>query len=123
MIPFLLYCWFFVDKYGTAYGGGGQSQMYIYHHEEDESTFKLVDTAKPQRPMHQKPRGRQMQVTYKIIVLQWNLSIPDTLGPQKTVLIVEVFLFHRFIYTHLYCNGTTTHCPHYRGVLISECPQ
>ena len=52
----------FLDKYGTAYGAGGQSQMYVYHHEEDESTFRLVDTSKPQRPMHQKPRGRQMQV-------------------------------------------------------------
>ena len=55
--------------------------------------------------------------------VQWNLSVPDTLGPQKTVLIIEVSLFHRFIYTHLYCNGTTTDCPYYRGVLISECPQ
>ena len=55
-----------------------------------------------------------------IITLQWNLSIPDTLGPQKTVLIIEVSLFHRFIYTHLYCNGSTTDCPYYRGVLIIE---
>ena len=30
-------------------------------------------------------------------IIQWNLSIPDTLGPQKTVLIIEVSLFHRFI--------------------------
>ena len=46
------------------------------------------------------------------------------LGTQNTVLIIEVSLFHRFIYTHLYCNGTTTDCPYYRGVLIiSECPQ
>ena len=29
-----------------------------------------------------------------------------------------VLIFHRFIYTHLYCNGTTTDCPYYRGVLI-----
>ena len=28
--------------------------------------------------------------------------------PKKTVLIIEVSLFHRFIYTHLYCNGTET---------------
>ena len=57
------------------------------------------------------------------LIIQWNLSILDTLGPQKTVLIIEVSLFHRVIYTHLYCNGTTTECPDYRGVLISECPQ
>ena len=54
---------------------------------------------------------------------QSNLSIQDTLGPKETALIIEVSLFHRFIYTHLYCNGTTTDCPYYRGVLISECPQ
>ena len=44
-------------------------------------------------------------------------------GPNKTVLIVEMSLFQRFIYTHLYCNKimTTTDCPYYRGVLISVC--
>ena len=42
------------------------------------------------------------------------------MGPQLTVLIIEVSLFHWFIYTHLYCNGTTTDCPYYRGVLIIE---
>ena len=30
--------------------------------------------------------------------------------------------FHRFINTHLYYNGSTSNCPDYRGVLISECP-
>ena len=30
--------------------------------------------------------------------IQSNLSIPDTLGPSKTVLIIEVSLFQRFIY-------------------------
>ena len=55
--------------------------------------------------------------------IQSNLSIPDTLGCSKTVLIIEVSLFQRFIYTHLYCSGTTVNCPYYRGVLISECPQ
>ena len=37
-----------------------------------------------------------------------------------TVLIIQVSLFQRYIYTHLYCNGTTTDCPYYRGVLISQ---
>lgn len=39
--------------------------MYIYHHEEDESTFQLVDSSRPQRTLHHKPRGRQMQVNLK----------------------------------------------------------
>ena len=40
-----------------------------------------------------------------------------------TVLIMEVSLFQRFINTHLYCIGTDTTCPDYRGVLTLECPQ
>ena len=40
-----------------------------------------------------------------------------------TVLIMKVSLFQRFINTHLYCIGTDTTCPDYRGVLILECPQ
>ena len=52
--------------------------------------------------------------------IQSNLSIPDT---YNTVLIMEVSLFQRFINTHLYCIGTDTTCPDYRGVLILECPQ
>ena len=56
-------------------------------------------------------------------LIQSNLSIPDTLGPNKTVLIIEVSLFQRFINTHYYCIGTDTTCPDYRGVLILDCPQ
>ena len=45
--------------------------------------------------------------------------IDIAMGPRLTVLIIEVSLFHRYIYTHdLYCNGTTTDCPYYR----SGCP-
>ena len=55
--------------------------------------------------------------------VQSNLSILDTFEPNNTVLIMEVSLFQRFINTHLYCIGTDTTCPDYRGVLILECPQ
>ena len=50
-------------------------------------------------------------------------SIQETYGPNNTVLSMEVSLFERFINTHLYCIGTDTTCPDYRGVLILECPQ
>ena len=49
--------------------------------------------------------------------VQSHLSIPDTLGPSKTVLISEV---HNHLYCS-HCSGTTVNCPHYRGVLISVC--
>ena len=66
-----------------VYGANGQSQMYVYHHEEDESTFQLVDTSRPQRPIHYKPKGRQMQVckrnaylyTYSLSLLSLALPI------------------------------------------------
>jgi translation initiation factor 3 subunit D len=48
---------FFVSgKYNSAFGGGGS--QYAYYHEEDESTFQLVDTQKVQKPVYQ--RGRRM---------------------------------------------------------------
>ncbi|XP_067935148.1 eukaryotic translation initiation factor 3 subunit D-like [Watersipora subatra] len=40
-------------KYSTAYGSG---QQYSYIHEEDESSFQLVDTSRNQRPMYQRNR-------------------------------------------------------------------
>ena len=48
------------DKYTGMYGLGGQT--YVYHHEEDESSFQLVDTARIQKPQHQKSRARYNQV-------------------------------------------------------------
>lgn len=43
----------FADKYASSFGTGNQ---YAYYHEEDETTFHLVDTARVQKPPHQ--RGR-----------------------------------------------------------------
>ena len=42
---------------------------------------------------------------YTVRCIQSNLSIPDTLGRSKTVLIIEVSLFQRFIYTHYIVVG------------------
>ena len=47
----------------------------------------------------------------------------NPVGHLGTFLIMEVSLFQRFINAHLYCIGTDTTCPDYRGVLILECPQ
>lgn len=53
----LKYC-FFVDKYASTFGTGNQ---YAYYHEEDETTFHLVDTARVQKPPHQRGRFRSMR--------------------------------------------------------------
>jgi translation initiation factor 3 subunit D len=46
------------DKYQSQFGGGSQ---YAYYHDEDESTFHLVDTTRVQKPPYQRGRFRQNQ--------------------------------------------------------------
>lgn len=43
------------DKYASAFGSGSQ---YAYYHDEDESTFHLVDTTRVQKPPYQRGRFR-----------------------------------------------------------------
>lgn len=43
------------DKYASQFGGGNQ---YAYYHDEDETTFHLVDTARVQKPPYQRGRFR-----------------------------------------------------------------
>jgi translation initiation factor 3 subunit D len=47
----------YTNKYTSQFGGAGSSQ-YAYYHEEDETTFHLVDTARIQKPPHQRGRFR-----------------------------------------------------------------
>lgn len=47
------------DKYLNQFGGGNQ---YAYYHEEDESSFHLVDTSRPQKPVYMRNRNRFNQV-------------------------------------------------------------
>ncbi|XP_077979592.1 eukaryotic translation initiation factor 3 subunit D-like isoform X2 [Glandiceps talaboti] len=48
----------YLGKYNSQFGSGTQ---YAYYHEEDESTFQLVDTAKIQKPLYQRNRFRMNQ--------------------------------------------------------------
>nr|ALS04678.1 hypothetical protein [Pseudodiaptomus poplesia] len=43
------------NKYQSQFAGG---QQYSYYHEEDESSFQLVDTARVTKPMYGRGRGR-----------------------------------------------------------------
>lgn len=54
------------DKYSSQFGGGSQ---YAYFHEEDETSFQLVDTAKTQKTAYQRNRMRFAQV--RQIVAEW----------------------------------------------------
>lgn len=47
--------WSSVDKYASQFGSGSQ---YAYYHDEDETTFHLVDTARVQKPPYQRGRFR-----------------------------------------------------------------
>jgi len=48
------------DKYTSQFGVGAGNQ-FAYFHDEDESSFHLVDTTKVQRPMYQRSRFRPNQ--------------------------------------------------------------
>lgn len=48
----------YTNKYQSQFGSGSQ---YAYYHEEDESTFHLVDTTRVQKPPYQRGRFRQNQ--------------------------------------------------------------
>uniref|UniRef100_A0A8C1LVD7 Eukaryotic translation initiation factor 3 subunit D n=1 Tax=Cyprinus carpio TaxID=7962 RepID=A0A8C1LVD7_CYPCA len=48
----------YTNKYSSQFGGGSQ---YAYFHEEDETSFQLVDTAKTQKTAYQKNRMRFAQ--------------------------------------------------------------
>ncbi len=52
---------FCLDKYSSQFGGGSQ---YAYFHEEDETSFQLVDTAKTQKTAYQRNRMRFAQVGF-----------------------------------------------------------
>ena len=43
-----------MNKYASQFGAGGT--QYAYYHDEDESSFHLVDSSRPFRPMY--GRGR-----------------------------------------------------------------
>ena len=58
-----------------------------------------------------------------VCFIQWNLSNPDTTGPEESVLIREVFLFQGLKSTQTWYLGRKNvscleRCPHFRGVLI-----
>jgi len=46
-----------INKYNSQFNNSLSSQ-YAYYHEEDESTFSLVDSSRVQKPIYQRGRGR-----------------------------------------------------------------
>ncbi|OQR79284.1 eukaryotic translation initiation factor 3 subunit D isoform 2 [Tropilaelaps mercedesae] len=47
-----------VNKYSSQFGG--QGSQYAYYHDEDDSSFQLVDTSKAHKPLHQRGRFSKM---------------------------------------------------------------
>ncbi len=60
------------DKYSSQFGGGSQ---YAYFHEEDETSFQLVDTAKTQKTAYQRNRMRFAQVPQTLWMTPLNVLI------------------------------------------------
>ncbi|EZA58205.1 hypothetical protein DMN91_011646 [Ooceraea biroi] len=48
----------FPNKYASQFGSGSQ---YAYYHDEDETTFHLVDTTRVQKPLYQRGRFRNQR--------------------------------------------------------------
>jgi len=69
LFDYVLYCWWpqfkrfglvWLDKYSSQFGG--VANPYSYYHDEDESSFQLVDTSRLQKPIYQRGRVRFNQV-------------------------------------------------------------
>ncbi|MFH4973501.1 hypothetical protein AB6A40_000210 [Gnathostoma spinigerum] len=61
------------DRYGNPYSTGVVGSQYDYVHDEDDATFQLVDTSKPQRSAMQRGgRMRQQQMFYRKLLLKEN---------------------------------------------------
>lgn len=56
--PLTIFFYYCLDKYASQFGSGSQ---YAYYHDEDESTFHLVDTTRVQKPPYQRGRFRANQ--------------------------------------------------------------
>jgi len=71
-----------LDKYSSQFGG--VANPYSYYHEEDESSFQLVDTSRLQKPIYQRGRVRFNQVFFVRVFLV------DLLTQYQGILILEV---------------------------------
>jgi hypothetical protein len=74
-------------------------------------------------PCKARPSMHDYNMPVSIIILQWNPSIPDTLGTAQSVLIKGgvlisgVVLYVLCSWDHTWCPDWGR-CPHFRGVLI-----
>ncbi|XP_004700774.1 eukaryotic translation initiation factor 3 subunit D [Echinops telfairi] len=75
----------YTNKYSSQFGGGSQ---YAYFHEEDETSFQLVDTARTQKTAYQRNRMRFAQRNLRRDkdrrnMLQFNLQTLPKSAKQK----------------------------------------
>ena len=74
----------FVDKYTSQFGN--QSSVYSYYHDEDESSFQLVDTSRVQKPIYQRGKFRfnQVGIIITINILKNDLGIVSIVSMMST---------------------------------------
>nr|XP_020643284.1 eukaryotic translation initiation factor 3 subunit D [Pogona vitticeps] len=92
----------YTNKYSSQFGGGSQ---YAYFHEEDETSFQLVDTARTQKTAYQRNRMRFAQRNLRRDkdrrnILQFNLQTLPKSAKQK-----ESFCDHSFLVACRECCG------------------
>jgi len=73
--------------------------MFSYYHEEDESSFQLVDTSRPQRPIYQRNRNKFGQVRRTCEIQMYNVRHVCRKNTGSGVQsIPSCYLFKRYIY-------------------------
>ena len=72
--------------------------MFSYYHEEDESSFQLVDTSRPQRPIYQRNRNKFGQVRRTCEIQMYNVRRVQKKNTGSGVqCIPSCYLFKRYI--------------------------
>ena len=77
------------DKYSSQFGGGSQ---YAYFHEEDETSFQLVDTAKTQKTAYQRNRMRFAQVQERSTCTVYTVTqvIPNNINAKCLLICLKL---------------------------------
>ena len=109
------------DVLGIYYPTESDPQLYVQEGNGPLNIVPVTSTNTRRSEIHTSQIQTQMYNYFPLVSpvvckytntthIQWNPSIPDTIGTTVSVLIIEVSLFQRLIYTHV-CIWDKTKCP------------
>ena len=88
------------DKYNSQFSS--MASQYAYYHEEDESSFHLVDTSRMQKPIYQRGRGRFNQVGYKVDKSVGIVSYPYSAYASSECKIAQLHVINQFYFQNFF---------------------